>query len=46
VGFIPTTTSPERDYSKFGPFVFEGNQYREAVAALRIAFSARVPDAE
>jgi len=35
---------PKRDYSKFGPFVFEAQQYREAVAALRVAFSARVPD--
>jgi hypothetical protein len=40
------THRPERDYSRFGPFVFEGNQYREAVAAFRVAFSARVPDAE
>jgi hypothetical protein len=27
----------ERDYSGFGPFVFDAKQYREAVAALRSA---------
>jgi hypothetical protein len=37
---------PERDYSEFGPFVFEAQQYREAVAAMRVVFSARVPDTE
>jgi hypothetical protein len=36
----------KRDYSKFGPFVFEAQQYRETVAALRVAFSAQVPAAE
>jgi hypothetical protein len=37
---------PKRDYSKFGPFVFEAKQYREAVSALRVELTARVPDAE
>lgn len=37
---------PERDYSWFGPFVFDAAQYREAVAVLRAEFSARVPAAE
>ena len=37
---------PERDYSNFGPFIFGERQYREAVAALDVEFSARVSDAE
>jgi len=35
----------ERDYSSFGPFVFEADQYRKAVAMLCAEFSARVPQA-
>jgi hypothetical protein len=37
---------PERNYSCFGPFVFDAEQYRAAVAVLRAEFSARVPAAE
>jgi len=37
---------PERDYSRFGPYVFGAHQYREAVVALRIEFTARVPGLE
>jgi hypothetical protein len=37
---------PERDYSHFGPFVFNARQYRQAVADLQVEFSARVPDLE
>jgi hypothetical protein len=36
----------DRDYSGFGPFVFDPAQYREAVAVLCAEFSARVPQAE
>ena len=36
----------QRDYSKFGPFIFEAVQYRESVNALQIAFAARVAAAE
>jgi len=31
---------PERDYSGFGPFVFEAEQYRQAVADLLVKHSA------
>ena len=34
---------PQRDYSKFGPFVFEAHQYREAVAAICFAVSSQAP---
>jgi hypothetical protein len=34
---------PERDYSIFGPFVFDARQYREAVVALNAKLSARLP---
>jgi hypothetical protein len=37
---------PERDYSRFGPFVFDADQYKEAVAVLCTEFSARVPEPE
>jgi hypothetical protein len=30
---------PERDYSQFGPFVFDAAQYRTAVRALQVQFS-------
>ena len=33
----------ERDYSAFGPFVFDVDQYRKAVAVLCAELSARVP---
>jgi hypothetical protein len=33
----------ERDYSAFGPFVFDIDQYRKGVAALCADLSARVP---
>jgi len=37
----------ERDYSRFGPFVFEAGQYREAVTVLWTDVSARmVEDAD
>jgi hypothetical protein len=32
---------PERDYSSFGPFVFDGEQYRKAVADLEAGWPAR-----
>ena len=32
---------PERDYSHFGPFVFDGEQYRTAVADLEAGWPAR-----
>jgi hypothetical protein len=36
----------ERDYSSFGPFIFEAYQYRKAVALLCAEFSARVPQSD
>jgi hypothetical protein len=33
---------PDRDYSQFGPFVFDADQYREVVAALSAELSARL----
>ena len=32
---------PERDYSNFGPFVFDGEQYRKAVADPEAGWPAR-----
>jgi hypothetical protein len=34
----------ERDYSDFGPFVFDADQYKKAVAALRDEFSLLASD--
>jgi hypothetical protein len=36
---------PARDYSQFGPFVFDLDQYREAIAELEVELSAQAPDA-
>lgn len=37
---------PERDYSQFGPFTFEDDEYERAVANLRATLSAQVPEVE
>jgi len=37
---------PEWDYSQFGPFIFESNAYRQAVADLQADFSTRVLNVE
>jgi hypothetical protein len=37
---------PERDYSDFGPIVFEADEYQQAVAGLDMEFCVRLPHAE